>query len=223
MILREKIKLKSILNLREDIVLAENSFVAAKALYADSVCLNQNPVLALALQQIRLANANKNVEKALRKPDFTAGYFVQSLTGNQDVEGQSFYYNGIPRFQGVNFGISIPLFGKASKARIQAAETEVLVQQKNTEYFKNQLNSQLLQQIEEQKVNQSLIDYYAKTALPNAETIGNNALRAFQNGEIGYVEYLQSLETVLSIQQNHLNAVKQFNQNNINIQYLLNN
>lgn len=223
MILREKIKLKSMLNLREDIVLAENSFIPAKALYADSVYLNQNPVLALALQQIQLANANKNVEKALRKPDFTVGYFMQSLTGNQDIEGTSFYYNGIPRFQGVNVGISIPLFGKASKARIQAAETEVLVQQKNAEYFKNQLNSQLFQQIEEQKVNQSLIDYYAKTALPNAETIGNNALRAFQNGEIGYVEYLQSLETVLSIQQNYLNAINQFNQNNINIQYLLNN
>ena len=79
------------------------------------------------------------------------------------------------------------------------------------------------QQITEQKVNQSLIDYYTKTALPNAEIISKNAQKAFQNGEIGYVEYLQSLETVLSIQQNYLNAISQFNQNNINIQYLLNN
>jgi heavy metal efflux system protein len=222
-ILREKIKLKSILNLNEDIVLSENVFVPSKPLYADSIYLNQNPLLAIALQQIQLANANKNVEKALRKPDFTAGYFVQSLTGNQDIEGSNFYYNGLPRFQGVNLGINIPLFGKASKARIQATETQILVQQKNAEYLKNQLNSQLIQQIEEQKVNQSLIDYYTKTALPNAEIIGNNARKAFQNGEIGYVEYLQSLETVLSVQQNYLNAINQFNQNNINIQYLLNN
>ena len=223
MILREKIRLKSILNLKEEIVLAENNFVPAKALFADSVYLNQNPVLAFATQQVQLANANKNVEKALRKPDFTAGYFLQSLTGNQENEGNFIYYNGIPRFQGVNLGISIPLFGKASKARVQAAETQILVQQKNAEYLKNQLNSQLIQQIEEQKVNQSLIDYYTKTALPNAETIGNNSRKAFQNGEIGYVEYLQSLNTVLEIQQNYLNAINQFNQNNINIQYLLNN
>ena len=224
LILSEKIRLKSILNLREDIVLSENNFVVTKALYADSVYLNQNPTLALAMQQIQRANANKNLEKALRKPDFTAGYFIQSLTGNQDIEGNNpIYYNGIPRFQGVNLGISIPLFGKASRARIQASETVVLVQQKSAEYLKNQLNSQLRQQIEEQKVNQSLIDYYTKTAFPNAEIIGNNALEAFQNGEIGYVEYLQSLETVLKIQQNYLNAVSQFNQNNINIQYLLNN
>jgi heavy metal efflux system protein len=223
MILREKIKLKSILNLKEDIVLSDNTFAPAKALIADSIYLNQNPLLAIALQQIELANANKNVEKALRKPDFTAGYFIQSLTGNQDIEGNNFYYNGLPRFQGVNLGINIPLFGKASKARIQATETQILVQQKNAEYLKNQLNSQLIQQIEEQKVNQSLIDYYTKTALPNAEIISSNARKAFQNGEIGYVEYLQSLETVLSVQQNYLNAINQFNQNNITIQYLLNN
>lgn len=223
LIVREKIKLKNILNLSEDFVLAENNFSPSKALYADSLYINQNPMLQVAMQQVEIANAFKNVEKAQRKPDFSAGYFLQSLTGNQDIEGKTTYYNGSPRFQGVNLGISIPLFGKASKARIKSSETEVLVQQKNVEYLKNQLNSQLLQQIEEQKVNQSLIDYYIQTALPNAEIIGSNAQKAFQNGEIGYVEYLQGLETVLSIQQNNLSVISQFNQNNINIQYLLNN
>lgn len=223
LIVREKIKLKNILNLKENFVLAENNFSPSKALYADSLYINQNPMLQVAMQQIQIAIAFKNVEKAQRKPDFSAGYFLQSLTGNQDIEGKTTYYNGSPRFQGVNLGISIPLFGKASNARIKASETEVLVQQKNTEYLKNQLNSQLLQQIEEQKVNQSLIDYYIQTALPNAEIISSNAQKAFQNGEIGYVEYLQGLETVLSIQQNNLSVISQFNQNNINIQYLLNN
>ena len=223
LIVREKIKLKNILNLKEDFVLAENNFSPSKALYADSLYINQNPMLQVAMQQVEIANAFKNVEKAQRKPDFSAGYFLQSLTGNQDIEGKTTYYNGSPRFQGVNLGISIPLFGKASNARIKASGTEVLVQQKNVEYLKNQLNSQLQQQIEEQKVNQSLIDYYIQTALPNAEIISSNAQKAFQNGEIGYVEYLQGLETVLSIQQNSLSVISQFNQNNINIQYLLNN
>ncbi|MET3125449.1 cobalt-zinc-cadmium resistance protein CzcA [Arcicella rosea] len=223
LIVREKIKLKNILNLKEDFVLAENNFSPSKALYADSLYINQNPILQIAVQQIQIATAFKNVEKAQRKPDFSAGYFLQSLTGNQDIEGKTTYYNGSPRFQGVNLGISIPIFGKAINARIKASETEILVQQKNAEYLKNQINSQLLQQIEEQKVNQSLIDYYIQTALPNAEIISSNAQRAFQNGEIGYVEYLQGLETVLSIQQNHLSVISQFNQNNINIQYLLNN
>jgi heavy metal efflux system protein len=221
-ILNEKIMLKNILNLREDIALIETNFLPTKSPHIDTVYFKQNPVLALSMQQIEIANANKNVEKALRKPDFIAGYFLQSLTGNQDIEGINTYYNGLPRFQGINLGMNIPLFGKASKAKIQASETRILVQQKKSEYLRNQLNSQLLQQIEEQKANQSLIDYYQLTALPNVEIISKNAQKAYQNGEIGYVEYLQSLETVLSIQQNYLNAISQFNQNNINIQYLLN-
>lgn len=163
------------------------------------------------------------MEKAIAKPEFMAGYFLQSLTGNQQVNDKTIFYNGVPRFQGVNLGISIPIFSKANKARVQASETEIQVQQKKTEYLKNQLNSQLLQQIQEQKANQSLIDYYTQTALPNAEIITKNATKAYQSGEVGYVEYLQSLETVLSIQQNYLYAINAFNQNAINIQYLLNN
>ncbi len=223
LIISEKIKLKHLLNLQEDFVLAESSFLPSKALYTDSVYIRQNPVLQIAIQQVQLAQATQNLEKAQKKPEFLAGYFLQSLIGNQEMAGKTTHYNGLPRFQGVNLGINIPLFSKASNARIQATSTEILVQQKNAEYLKNQLSSQLLLQLEEQKVNQSLIDYYVQTALPNATLIGNNAQKAFQNGEIGYVEYLQALETVLSIQQNYLNAISQFNQNNVNIQYLLNN
>ncbi len=223
LILSEKIKLKSILNIKNDFTIAETTFLPSRAILSDSTYINQNPMLALAMQQVAIASAKKNVEKALVKPEFMAGYFLHSLTGNQEVNDKTVFYNGVPRFQGINLGISIPLFGKANKARIQASETEILLQQKNSEQLKNQLNSQFLQQIQEQKTNQSLLDYYTQTALPNGEIIGKNATKAYQNGEIGYVEYLQSLETVLSIQQNYLQAINAFNQNAINIQYLLNN
>ncbi|MFN3852143.1 MAG: CusA/CzcA family heavy metal efflux RND transporter [Spirosomataceae bacterium] len=223
LILSEKIKLKTLMNTQQEFEIAQSAFQPHASLLSDSTFINQNPILQLAMQQIALASANRNVEKALLKPDFTAGYFIQSLTGNQEVNDKTIFYNGFPRFQGVNLGISIPIFSKANKARIQASESEVIVQKKKSEYLKNQLNSQLLQQIQEQKTNQSLIDYYTKTALPNAEIITKNATKAYQSGEVGYVEYLQSLETVLSIQQNYLHAINAFNQNAINIQYLLNN
>ncbi len=221
-ILNQKINLRQILNLKEDFIITENEFLPTKNLSADSSFLNQNPIMQLAVQQTAVANAIKTVEKAQRKPDFSVGYFLQSLTGNQDIDNKTVYYNGLPRFQGVNVGLSIPIFGKASKAKVQAAETEVLLLQKNTEYLKNQLNRQLAQQIEGQKAHQSMLDYYRLSALPNAEIISKNAIKAYENGEIGYLEYLKALETVLEIQQSNLNAINSFNQNNINIQYLLN-
>lgn len=219
----EKLKIRSLLNMQGDFIQADTTFQISKSLLTDSVYINQNPLLQQAIQQVQIAEANRNLDKAQRRPDFSAGYFIQSLTGNQDVKGKTVFYNGTPRFQGITLGISIPIFGRAANARIRAAETEILVQQKNADYLKNQLVTQLLQQIEEQTVNQSLLDYYRQTALPNTDIIVRNARKAFENGEIGYVEYLQGLETVLSVQQNYLNAINQFNQNNINLQYLLNN
>lgn len=223
LIVNEKIKLKTILNIKNDFSILETSFLPSASIFSDSTFVSQNPTLKLSLQQVAIAEANKNLEKAAAKPDFSIGYFLQSLTGSQQVNDKTFFYNGVPRFQGVNFGISIPIFNKANNARIRASETEIQMQAKNTEYFKNQLNSELLQQIQEQHTNQSLIDYYLQTALPNAEIITKNATKAYQSGEVGYVEYLQSLETVLSIQQNYLQAINAFNRNAINIQYLLNN
>ncbi|GAB2642723.1 CusA/CzcA family heavy metal efflux RND transporter [Emticicia sp. W12TSBA100-4] len=223
LILSEKIRLKNILNIKDDFTIVETDFFPSKAIISDTNFINQNPVLALAIQQITIASANKNVEKALAKPEFSAGYFLQSLTGIQEIADKTVFFNGVPRFQGVSLGMSIPIFTKATKARIQASETEIQVQRKSSEYLKNQLNSQLLQQIQEQKNNQSLMDYYVQSALPNAEIITKNATKAYQSGEVGYVEYLQSLETVLNIQQNYLHAINAFNQNTINIQYLLNN
>ncbi len=223
LILNEKIKLKSILNLKSDFSILENQFLPLVSILSDTVFINQNPILQITLQQIAIAEASKNLEKAITKPDFSIGYFLQSLTGNQQINEKDVFYNTVPRFQGVNLGISIPIFNKANKSRIQASETEIRVQEKRAEYLKNQLNSELLQQIQEQKTNQSLVDYYVQTALPNAEIISKNATKAYQNGEVGYVEYLQSLETVLNIEQNYLQAINTFNRSVINIQYLLNN
>jgi heavy metal efflux system protein len=220
-IYNEKIKLRAILNLNEDFTLAETEFLPLELIFTENE-LNQNPILANALQEIKKAEANKNYEKATNKPEFSAGYFLVSITGNQEIDNKTVYFNGKPRFQGVSLGINLPLSGKAKNAKIKAAETELLIQQKNAEYLKNELNSRLLQQLEEQKLHKAQIEYYTKTALGYAEIINEKSQKAFLNAEIGQLEYLQSIETGLNIQQKYLDAINQYNQNNFNIQYLMN-
>ena len=70
LILSEKIRLKNILNIKDDFTIVETDFFPSKAIISDTNFINQNPVLALAIQQITIASANKNVEKALAKPEF---------------------------------------------------------------------------------------------------------------------------------------------------------
>ncbi len=97
----EKSKLKALLNLNNDFTVSDTSFVPLPFIAkSDSTLVQQNPVLKLASQQVKVAQANRKVEQSALYPDFSAGYFLQSITGYQDVNGQPTYYNSSPRFQG---------------------------------------------------------------------------------------------------------------------------
>jgi heavy metal efflux system protein len=188
----------------------------------DSSLLQQNPTLHLAIQQVEMAEATRRAEKAGLAPDFSVGYFVQSLTGNQEVNGQPVFYNGTPRFQGVTATVSLPLFAGSQAAKVKAAEIEIRADQKNAEYIKAQLEGQYQQQLQQLASQRAMIDYYEATALPNATVISSNATKGYQSGDISYVEYLQGLRQALDIKVSHIQAIHDFNQATINLQYLLN-
>jgi cobalt-zinc-cadmium resistance protein CzcA len=219
----EKSKIRMLLNLSADFIMADTVFAAppVSGLF-DTAAIKQNPVFLQALQQVETAKANRNLEKAILLPDFTAGYFIQSLAGNQDVNGVPIHYNGLPRFQGFKAGIAIPVFSKSYRSRIQAAETDIQLQQKNADYLHDQLRNQYQQQLTQLNTAQSLIDYCQSSALPNARTISENAEKGYRSGEISYVEYLQGVQTSLDIEMNYLKAVADFNQAFNSLQYLLN-
>lgn len=223
MIWVEKSKIKTFLNRKEDFEVSDTSFVALPTLgILDSTLVSQNPNLKLATQQVNVAEANQKVEKSSMMPDITAGYFIQSLTGNQEVNGETVYYDGSPHFQGFSVGISLPIFAGSGVSKIQASKTNIEIQQKNAEYLQTQLANQFQQQFQQLNTFQSLLDYYKATALPNADLITKNAGKAYQNGDISYVEYVQGLETALGIRTNYINAVNNFNQTVINLQFLVN-
>jgi cobalt-zinc-cadmium resistance protein CzcA len=70
--------------------------------------------------------------------------------------------------------------------------------------------------------NLSQYNYYKSTALPNAEIIISTAKVGFKSGDIGYIEYLQALQTATDVQLSYLQSVNQFNQSIININFLIN-
>lgn len=224
MIASEKLRLRMLLRLDADFRVAESEIFAPVVFTAaaDSTALSRNATLKLAGQQVNVAKAEQAAERSSYFPDLTAGYFIQSLTGSQDVNGVSRYYDNSLRFQGVSVGISVPLFWGATKARTRAARTNIDLQQANADYLKAELESALSAQKAQLETYKSMLSYYVDTALPNAAVISGNATKAYQNGDISYVEYIQSLETSLSIKNNYIDAINNYNQAVINIQYLLN-
>ena len=223
MIWVEKSKIKTFLNRKEDFAVSDTVFAALPSLAVlDSALVKQNPNLKLAAAQVNVAEASRKVDKAALLPDLTAGYFIQSFKGSQEVNGETVSYDGSLRFQGFSVGISLPIFAGSSIAKIQASKTNIEMQQKNADYMQSQLINQHEQQLQQLHTFQSLVDYYKATALPNADLITKNAGKAYMNGDISYVEYVQGLETALGIRTNYINAVNNFNQTVINLQFLAN-
>lgn len=223
MIQVEKSKIRTFLSRKEDFVVSDTAFVALPSMAVlDSTLVKQNPNLKLAVQQVNVAEASRKVEKAALLPDLTAGYFIQSFKGSQEVNGEAVSYDGSLQFQGFSVGISLPIFAGSSISKIQASKTHIEMQQKNADYLQSQLVNQHEQQLQQLQTFQSLIDFYKQTALPNADLITKNSGKAYMNGDISYVEYVQGLETALDIRTNYINAVNNFNQTVINLQFLAN-
>jgi cobalt-zinc-cadmium resistance protein CzcA len=220
----EKMKVQQLINNSNDFSIADTAFSSISVNdMIDSTVLNNNPLLLYAKQQLALIEAEKNVVKADALPDFRMGYFIQSLAGTQEVNGQPKTYGSIPLFQGVQLGINLPLFGKSAyKAKNDALNMQVVMQQKRNDYLLLQLQSQLKQYVQEYQFWKNNIVYYQNTALLNAQSILKNATRAYQGGDIGYVEYAQALQTNLDIQKAYLEAINNLNKAVISIQFIIN-
>jgi len=66
------------------------------------------------------------------------------------------------------------------------------------------------------------LKYYDTTGKQLSEEILNHAIKAFQNGEIDYLQYVQLLENAKSIEANFLASLLQYNMTVLEANYLIN-
>ena len=147
------------------------------------------------------------------------GYFNQSIYGFQNTDGTEKFYDFGKRFHGVQASVSFPIFNKPYASRVRTAKVDQQIAESNLELARNNLNGQFreaLQQYEKEKNN---LQYYEVSALPNAELVLTQAQRAFQAGEISYVEYLQALQTASEIRMNYLQALRDHNIAIVTLEY----
>ncbi|MBS1763806.1 MAG: CusA/CzcA family heavy metal efflux RND transporter [Bacteroidetes bacterium] len=215
--------LKALLNTSEDFeVESPAEFVPLTfSAETDTSLLKNNPSLKLLYQHAVIAQKNKKMENAIALPDFTIGYFSQSLIGYQNVNGQEIYFDRSKRFEGIHAGVAIPLtfFSNASKSKSMQMQSDAL--QMAAENEKRQLQSQLKNALTEYEQQMAQYDFYKTTALQNAETIINTAILSYRSGDIGYMEYLQALQTATDIKLSFLHAINEVNQTVIKLNYLL--
>ena len=219
----EKSKLKMLLNTKDDFTISDSEFVPLVFnLKIDSTLIEQNTSAKLAEKQIQIAEANTKAERANLYPDISAGYFIQSIAGSQEVNGTAVNYDNALRFQGFTVGLSLPVFSGSISARAKAAKIAIEREKENTAYVKAQLEIRLSEEMEQFQTAQSAIEYFKISGAPTAEKILSNATKSYQNGDISYVEYTQNIETATAILLRYSEAIYRYNQTVINIRYLIN-
>jgi cobalt-zinc-cadmium resistance protein CzcA len=185
----------------------------------DSSAIQSNPSIAFSRQQVEVAHRYKKVEAAQLAPDLLVGYFNQTLIGAVNTETGSIANNG-DRFSGVQVGLSVPLWFVPFQGRAKAAELAERSAASKYKYEEIQFQSALQQATQlHTKYSQSL-EYYDTSALPNANLILRQFHTAFQNGEIGFAEYLLAVRSALGIKERYLQTLSEYNQNIIYMQYL---
>ena len=95
-------------------------------------------------------------------------------------------------------------------------------QQTLYDYERQSLNAQIRQAGQTLDKAKQMLQYYEASGLAQAKQIISAANLAYQGGEIGFAELSQYLNQALDIQKNYLDALHQYNQNAIQLNYYLN-
>ena len=184
--------------------------------------LAQNPALSFLQQQTDIAQRQIAVEQARLRPDFSVGYFNQSLLGPQTLDnGQERFYGAGKRFQGVQAGVSIPVFQKAQRARIESARLGQQLAEATLALNRRTVQGDLAVAVQEVRKQQSSLTYYNQTGLPVAQQLAEGARKSFRAGEIGYLDYSQALSRSYQTRMNYIDTINGYNQAVIGLEQLL--
>ncbi|GJM36027.1 MAG: acriflavine resistance protein B [Saprospiraceae bacterium] len=163
----------------------------------------------LAHQNIQIEQANIEVLKANRKPDFNIGYAAQN------------YFEG-GWLHGLQAGIQIPLFNKQNRQKIAAQQLQVEVAQANLETEQLKINQQLLSIDNAIQLYAAGVDYYQdQLNLINPE-IERIATLNYQAGEISYLELLNTLNLLAKNNKRYWEQILAHNKAVVFYQFLSN-
>lgn len=165
--------------------------------------------IQIANQDIQIEQANVELLKADLKPDFNIGYAVQN------------YFDG-GWLNGVQVGISIPIFNSHIKRRISVQELQVQIQKTKLDVKKQQINQELLSIENTIRLYESGANYYQEQLeIINPEIVRISNLN-YEAGEISYLELLNVLNISSKNQINYLEQVLAHNKAVVLYQFFTN-
>ncbi len=214
-------KLMVLLNCSTEFIPSETDLHKIDASFlTDTASPYQSPLLGYVQQQVEVSHIAKKLEKSQMLPDLSVGYFNQTLIGTQDVNGVPREFGPDFRFQGVQAGISIPLWFGPYASKSKAAKISEKIARTDAENYSRSVEGNYQSALDEFKKYTVSIEYYEKQALPEAGLIIEQSTRAYRAGDMDYLDYVLNLNRALAIRQNYLDALNSYNQTIISIEYI---
>lgn len=187
----------------------------------DSTSVNNNPSLEFIRQQAEISRIENKLERSQMLPDLNVGYFSQTIIGTQEVGGVTRDFGQGYRFNGVQAGISIPLWFRPYTSRTKAARISENIARTRAEYFDKAIAGSLSALADEYRKFSSTVDFYENQAVPEANLIIDQATRSFKAGALDHLEYVLTLDRALSIRHSYLDALNNCNQTIISIESIV--
>ncbi|MCF3107620.1 CusA/CzcA family heavy metal efflux RND transporter [Niabella sp. CC-SYL272] len=178
---------------------------------------DMHPLLKLLEQQRVVAEQQTALERSRLLPGLELGYNLNSFKG---IGPDEKLYNATPRFHSVQAGISVPLFSRGQKARVETSKMAVQIEAHHFENAQAALKKQYEQLLQAYKSNEEIVRQYETSELKNAQVIAETAKKQFLNGAINYLEFVVLQNQVVLLRSNYAEALWKLNENAIALQYI---
>ena len=183
----------------------------------DTALINKHPTIQVLQQQKNISQITTQLERSKLLPNLNLGYSNMSIQG---TGADNVFYPKSARFNTFQFGVGVPLFFGAQKAKINSAKTLELMSENNYQLGLQTLKVEYQAAFKQYQTQLQTVKYFEDNALKNADLITNTANQQFANGDINYLEWTMLINNATTIQSDYVDALKILNQSIIQLTYL---
>ena len=204
-VIRTTLVLKKIVQSEEDLGVVK---IPMEKLKVVQMNLEGNPGLQYFENKKDVFQAKKNYESQKLLPDISLNYFQGSNSGIDQ------------KFIGYEIGLKIPILFSGNASRIKASKIGQEIIDQQAENYKIKLETKQSELFSQLKKHEEALSYYQDEGKFLSEEIFKTSKVSFENGEINFFQYIQSIENAFEIFLDYLQNLNAYNQTVIKLNYI---
>ena len=204
-------EIKTLMNVDYDIIPSEQiSYTEVRLNKAELLtkAINNNPELKMLNFQKEKFSNKISLSKGELLPDISFIYYRQKLLNDDN-------------YWGMEIGLGIPLwFWGEQSGNIKESDYEYKIASSEEIGFRKTLENEVNKTFEEYENSLRQVKFFNEQALKEADEILRQSKKSYDEGAIGYVEYLQALNIAYETRTQYLNSIYNYNQSIIKLEKL---